>query len=39
MVVPVGTGYQRFTQVDKSPDGKLVQKDLFGVAYVPLVKK
>ena len=31
MIIPVGTYYQRFVQVDKDVQGKITQKDLFGV--------
>ncbi|KAI0792306.1 protein-L-isoaspartate O-methyltransferase [Abortiporus biennis] len=38
MFIPVGSELenQRLFQVDKDQDGKVTQKDLFGVMYVPL---
>jgi len=42
MIIPVGEegGGQEYLQIDKSKDGKKVStKSLFGVRYVPLVKK
>jgi len=39
MIIPVGTYYQRFVQVDKDAQGKITQKDLFGVVYVPLTDR
>ena len=38
MVIPVGTGAQRFMQVDRDASGRVTTKTLFGVRYVPLVK-
>ena len=41
MVLPVGLAgaHQELTLVDKDMDGKLTQKSLFGVAYVPLTSR
>ncbi|KAI9465732.1 protein-L-isoaspartate O-methyltransferase [Lactarius psammicola] len=39
MVIPVGTYSQRLMQVDKDARGKITQKDLFGVVYVPLTDR
>jgi len=39
MIIPVGTYSQRFMQVDKDAQGKITQKDLFGVVYVPLTDR
>uniref|UniRef100_A0A915PQJ5 Protein-L-isoaspartate(D-aspartate) O-methyltransferase n=1 Tax=Setaria digitata TaxID=48799 RepID=A0A915PQJ5_9BILA len=38
MLIPVGPegGSQRFVQVDKDENGKITQKNLMGVIYVPL---
>uniref|UniRef100_A0A7S4T273 protein-L-isoaspartate(D-aspartate) O-methyltransferase n=1 Tax=Alexandrium monilatum TaxID=311494 RepID=A0A7S4T273_9DINO len=38
LVIPVGSGSQTFYQVDKMLDGRIEQKALMGVMYVPLVK-
>mmetsp|Transcript_109550 Transcript_109550/g.353552 ORF Transcript_109550/g.353552 Transcript_109550/m.353552 type:complete len:283 (-) Transcript_109550:37-885(-) len=39
MVIPVGTGVQKYWQVDKTLDGQIVKRALMGVMYVPLVKQ
>jgi len=39
MFIPVGTHTQEIIQVDKDSDGKLTQKRLFGVRYVPLTDR
>ncbi|KAH9962985.1 protein-L-isoaspartate O-methyltransferase-domain-containing protein [Russula dissimulans] len=39
MIIPVGTHSQRLMQVDKDAQGKITQKDLFGVVYVPLTDR
>jgi len=39
MIIPVGTYSQRLVQVDKDAQGKITQKDLFGVVYVPLTDR
>ena len=37
MVLPVGgVGSQKFTSIEKLPDGKLKHKTLLAVTYVPL---
>jgi len=38
MIIPVGTDWQELIQVDKDESGKISQKSLLGVIYVPLVK-
>ncbi|KAI0250690.1 Pcmt1-prov protein [Lactifluus subvellereus] len=39
MVIPVGTYSQRLMQVDKDAQGRVTQRDLFGVVYVPLTDR
>jgi len=39
MIIPVGTYSQRLMQVDKDEQGKITQRDLFGVVYVPLTDR
>ncbi|KAA1474486.1 protein-L-isoaspartate O-methyltransferase [Dentipellis sp. KUC8613] len=39
MFIPVGTGAQEVLQVDKHADGKVTEKTLFGVMYVPLTDR
>ncbi|KZT60978.1 protein-L-isoaspartate O-methyltransferase [Calocera cornea HHB12733] len=39
MFIPVGTNEQAVIQVDKDEDGKVTQKELFGVRYVPLTDR
>lgn len=36
MVIPVGSGTQKFQVVDKDLEGKITVKDIIGVVYVPL---
>jgi protein-L-isoaspartate(D-aspartate) O-methyltransferase len=36
MVIPVGTYSQRLMQVDKDAQGRITQRDLFGVVVRPL---
>jgi len=36
LFIPVGSHNQRLLQIDKDENGKVTQKDLFGVVYVPL---
>ncbi|KLO05664.1 protein-L-isoaspartate O-methyltransferase [Schizopora paradoxa] len=39
MFVPVGDSEQKIVVIDKDEDGKVVEKELFGVQYVPLTNK
>jgi len=39
MFIPVGTHTQEIVQVDKDSEGKVTQKSLFGVRYVPLTDR
>mmetsp|Transcript_95345 Transcript_95345/g.139228 ORF Transcript_95345/g.139228 Transcript_95345/m.139228 type:complete len:228 (+) Transcript_95345:141-824(+) len=36
LIIPVGVNTQELLQVDKGPDGRVTQKSLTGVRYVPL---
>ncbi|MEW6689213.1 MAG: protein-L-isoaspartate(D-aspartate) O-methyltransferase [Pseudomonadota bacterium] len=37
MVIPVGTGYQELVLITKTPEGKLQQRSVLPVRFVPLV--
>uniref|UniRef100_A0A914BXB5 Protein-L-isoaspartate O-methyltransferase n=1 Tax=Acrobeloides nanus TaxID=290746 RepID=A0A914BXB5_9BILA len=39
MVIPVGTNYQEFLQIDKTAPDKVEKKTLMGVMYVPLTSR
>jgi len=39
MFIPVGTHWQEIVQVDKDQNGKVTEKKLFGVRYVPLTDR
>ncbi|KAI0262518.1 protein-L-isoaspartate O-methyltransferase [Gloeopeniophorella convolvens] len=39
MILPVGTRAQTMVQIDKDAEGRVTQKELFGVVYVPLTDK
>ncbi|KAH9996723.1 protein-L-isoaspartate O-methyltransferase [Russula compacta] len=39
MIIPVGTFSQTLMQVDKDAQGRVTQRDLFGVVYVPLTDR
>jgi len=39
MFIPVGTYDQEIVQVDKDSEGKVTEKRLFGVRYVPLTDR
>lgn len=39
MFIPVGDYNQAIYQVDKHPDGRITQRELYGVRYVPLTSQ
>ncbi|KAG6843530.1 hypothetical protein H0H93_000714, partial [Arthromyces matolae] len=36
MFIPVGTYFQNILHIDKDADGKVTEKEIMGVSYVPL---
>jgi protein-L-isoaspartate O-methyltransferase len=37
MLIPVGTGEQRLLKITKDGEGKVIEKSLMAVRFVPLV--